>query len=190
MREILVLNNKSETIDKLVESLEKMDAEITVKTPLQSFQPENYSGIVISGGALPKDKYKEILKWYKQLMNLAKVPILGICLGLRIMGYCYGARIRRLEKEENGIVKIFFHKKYPLAPDREELTVYETHLYELISTGEILENYGSSDMCKIQAVKNRDKMQFAVQFHPEIQEKNEGIIILQNFVNLCRKEVS
>ncbi len=187
MQEILVLNNRSESIEKLENSLENLNANITVKMPMEDFKHENYSGIIISGGFLPKDRYKEILNWYKQLITSAQIPILGICLGLRIIGYYYGARIRKLEKEENGIVKIYFHKEYPLAPSRKELTVYETHLYELISTGENLENYGSSDTCKIQALKHKNKKHFAVQFHPEIQEKNEGIIILEHFLRLCQK---
>ena len=103
------------------------------------------------------------------------------------MGHCYGARTRRLEKEENGVVKVIFNKEYPLVPLRRELTVYETHFYEMISTGEILENYASSNVCKIQATKHKEKLQFAVQFHPEIHEGNEGRIILENFIKLCQK---
>ena len=181
----MVLDNKSETLDKLINSLKGFKVEVDIKKPGEIFQPNNYCGIVISGGFLPGDRYRELLAWYKVFLESVQRPVLGICLGLRIFGYCYGARIRKMEKEENGIVKIFFHREYPLAPGKKELTVYETHLYELFSTGNHLENYGSSAICKIQAVKHRSKPQYAVQFHPEISENNEGLIILENFVNLC-----
>ncbi len=182
----MVLNNKSETIDKLISCLQNFGANLEIKNPGESIHPENYCGIVISGGFLPGNRYRELLVWYCNLLNMVQQPLLGVCLGLRIMGYCYGARIRKMEAEENGVVTVSFHKEYPLAPKRRELKVYETHLYELISTGRDLENYGSSNLCKIQAVKHKNKPQFGVQFHPEIdKEKNEGWIILENFVKLC-----
>ena len=187
MQRILVFNNRSETIDKLVKSLENMNLEVAVKRPLEDFQPKDYRGIVISGGFFEQDKYKEILNWYKKVLQQTQIPILAICLGFRIMGYCYGSRTRRLEKEENGNIKISFHREYPLIPKRKEMTAYETHLYELISTGEDLENYGSSETCKIQAVKHKNKMQYGVQFHPEICEENDGLTILENFIKICNQ---
>ncbi len=140
---------------------------------------------MVSGGFLPKEDYKKLLIWYKNFLDQVEKPVLGICLGLRIFGYCYGARVRKMEEEENGVTTIFFHKEYPLAPGKKELKVYETHLYELISTGNNLINYGSSAKCKIQAVKHVFKPQYAVQFHPEIYENNEGLIIIKNFISLC-----
>lgn len=181
----MVLDNKSETLDKLINSLKNFKVEVDIKKPGEIFQFNSYCGIVISGGFLPGDRYRELLSWYKTFLREIQIPVLGICLGLRIFGYCYGARIRKMEKEENGVVKIFFHREYPLAPRKRELTVYETHLYELLSTGSYLENYGSSATCKIQAVKHKSKSQYAVQFHPEINKNNEGLIILENFVKLC-----
>ena len=189
IRRILVLNNSSETLDKLVNFLKSFnEVKVDVKKPGEFLQPNNYHGVVISGGFLPNERYRELLIWYKNFLSEVQCPVLGICLGLRIFGYCYGARIRKMEKEENGIVKIFFHREYPLAPGRKELTVYETHLYELISTGEYLENYGSSAVCRIQAVKHKSKPHYAVQFHPEVGENNEGPLILENFVRLCVKQ--
>ena len=185
MQRILVFNNRSETLDKLVKSVENMKIEVTVKRPLEDFQSDDYGGIIISGGFLEQDKYKEILNWYKKVLQQTQIPILGICVGLRIMGYCYGSRIRRLEKEEKCNVTISFHKEYPLTPERKEITAYETHLYELITTGKNLENYGSSETCKIQAVKHKNKMQYGVQFHPEIHEENDGLVILESFIKIC-----
>lgn len=137
---------------------------------------------------MPRNKYKELLAWYGNLLSLTNLPILGICLGLKILGYQYGARIRKMSEGENGIVKIFFHKDYPLAPNIRELKVYELHDYELISVGESLENYASSEKCKIQAVKHKIKPHYGVQFHPEVSDNNDGKIVVKNFIEKCLKK--
>ena len=187
-KNFLVLNNGSETIDNLYLMLREFNVKFEVKNPGQYFNPENYLGIIISGGFLPRNSYRELLSWYRNLLSSTSLPILGICLGLRILGYHYGARIRRMGEGENGVVKIFFHKDYPLAPGIKELKVYELHDYELISTGESLENYASSEKCRIQAVKHKIKPQYGVQFHPEVNSNNDGKIVIKNFIKECLKK--
>ena len=71
----------------------------------------------------------EMLSYYKHILQSVQQPILAICLGLRILGYIYSARIRRMPKGEYGIVKIHFQEEYPLAPGVEVLDAYETVSY-------------------------------------------------------------
>ncbi|RLI33570.1 hypothetical protein DRO53_05165 [Candidatus Bathyarchaeota archaeon] len=183
---ILILNNRSETLRELLEAFEKAGAQVEVKNPLENFQPEAYEGVVISGGVIPGSQRKKYLDWYCRLLSTVEVPLLAICLGLRILGYCNGSRMRRLHPAELGITRIFFHREYPLALGRRELLVYENHDFELLNLKEPFENYGSSERCRIQAVKHRDKPLFAVQFHPEVTKDNEGFLVIQSFVNLCK----
>jgi len=183
---LLVLDNGSETTDKLAGFLQKKTV-VDVEKPVKPAQTGNYAGIILSGGALPREGYKEILSWYKSFLNSTRVPILGVCLGLRIIGYCHGARIRRMESAEKGVVKLTFHGECTLAPGRRDLEVYEDHDYELVQLPESLENYGSTATCRVQVVKHKLKSLFGVQFHPEVDGGNEGSIILKTFTDLCAK---
>ncbi len=184
---VLLLNNRSETLRQLLEVLRGCGVEVEVKQPMEEFKPENYLGIIVSGGVIPGGQRQKYLEWYCRFYRTVEVPVLAICLGLRILGYCHASRMRRLHPSELGITKIFFHREYPLAPGRKELLVYENHDFELLSLREPLENYASSNRCSIQAVKHKYKPLFAVQFHPEVAEGNEGPLIIENFVEFCRR---
>ena len=182
---ILVLNNQSETLEELLKTLESVGAAYEVRKPTENLNLEAYSGLIVSGGIVPGGARREILEWYCQLYRRVEKPVLAICLGLRILGYCLGCRMRRLARSEVGLTMIRFHREYPLAPGRSQMLVYENHDYELINLREPFENYASSQACKIQAVKHRFKPFFAVQFHPEVGGGNEGPLIIENFVRLC-----
>jgi len=187
---ILVLNNRSETLKELLEVLEALNVDYDVKQPMEALNLKAYAGLIVSGGIIPGRARREYLEWYCNLYGLAEIPVLAICLGLRILGHCHGCRMRRLSFSEVGLTWIRFSREYPLAPGRSELLVYENHDYELLDLKGPFENYASSENCKIQAVKHRFKPFFAVQFHPEVREGNEGPLILENFVKLCGRLTS
>ncbi|MEM3736912.1 MAG: hypothetical protein QXJ75_02305 [Candidatus Bathyarchaeia archaeon] len=183
--EILLLDNKSQYSGELTACLEDLGVELDIQSLPGAASEWEHSGVIISGGAIPHRDLSETLNQYQHLLNNLTKPLLAICLGLKIMAYCYGARIRKMETPEVGLTSIQFHKSYPLAPSRSKLIVYEDHIFELFSLPNILENYGSSEQCKIQAVKHKWKPQFGVQFHPEKNGNNDGHLIIENFVRLC-----
>jgi GMP synthase (glutamine-hydrolysing) len=183
---ILVINNRSESLDELLSLLNILRVNVEVKPPLEDLSFNSYDGLIVSGGYLPRAEYRQILEWYCKLFEAVTIPVLAICLGLRILGYCNGSRVRRIKPSELGVTKIFFFKEYPLAPGVRELLVFENHDYELLDLKAPLENYASSERCKIQAVKHGFKPIFAVQFHPEISKENNGPLIIRNFIDFCR----
>jgi GMP synthase (glutamine-hydrolysing) len=187
---ILVLNNKSETLKELLGVLESFKAAYDVRQPMESLNLKAYAGLIVSGGSIPGKTRREHLEWYCRLYGFAEIPVLAICLGLRILGYCHGCRMKRLSPSEIGLTWIRFFREYPLAPGKSELLVYENHDYELLDLKGPFENYASAEVCKIQAVKHRFKPFFAVQFHPEVGEGNEGPLIIENFVKLCKRLTS
>ena len=182
---LLVLNHESEFLNDLLNYLIKKKVAFDVRKPMEAIDKKYYDGIIASGGFLTKEKYKEILNWYNNFLNKLDKPFLGICLGLKIIGYCHGARMRKISFEE-GITDIEFHKNFPLAPNAKNLKVYQSHGYELIPPlPSTLENFTGNETSPIQAIKVKKKQQFAVQFHPE--KSNDGNVILDNFVSLCDK---
>lgn len=187
MLKILLLSHKSEYFHRLHAYLNSMNVNVTVKVPSPSLSFEGFDGVILSGGSLAKDSYKGVLSWYSSVIPKLDIPVLGICLGFKILGACYQARIRRLEVDEHGVKNVEFFRDFALLPGRKRLAVYEDHSFELIGPQYPLENYGDSDQCKVQAIKHVDKPQFAVQFHPEVTEENEGHLVLDGFIQYCKR---
>lgn len=175
---VLVLDNNSEYFEHLVRFLEKRKIDYVVRKPLDDIR-ENYCCVIASGGCIPRKEKKRILEWYRSFLNSLDKPFLGICLGHKILGYIYGARI--LRSHEKGLVKVHFLREYPLAPNIRSLTVYQDHDFGLALLPNKIVNYARSDTCSVQAIKVLDRPHFGVQFHPEFGE-NDGYIILENFL--------
>ena len=186
MPKILLLSHKSEYFHRLLAYLNAMHVEVTVNEPSPSLSFEGFDGVILSGGSLPKGSYRNVLSWYSSVIPKLDIPVLGICLGLKILGSCYNARIRKLEVDEHGLKNVEFFKEFTLVPGRKRLSVYEDHSFELIGLQYPLENYGSSDLSKVKAIKHVDKPQFAVQFHPEVIDGNEGHEVLDGFIKFCQ----
>ena len=174
---ILVLDHGSNYLDSLIEFLDEREATIEIKKPMEKLS--YFDCAIASGGRLSRDKYREILKWYRKFLYNLEKPFLGICLGHKILGYCYGAKIKKAC--ERGFSTIRFFKNYPLAPKTVETKVYQDHEYGLFDLPKKLVNYAYSDICKIQVLRVVGKQQYSVQFHPEIEGKD----ILENFIRLC-----
>ncbi|MFQ6010772.1 MAG: hypothetical protein ACE5KG_01200, partial [Nitrososphaerales archaeon] len=130
---ILIVDNKGVGSRSLPRMIQDHRARVLVKSPPFNYADLDHSGIIISGGSLDWARHLEILGWYKQLITTADVPILGICLGHRIIGVTQGARTRRMPVPENGDVEITFNKDYPLLPGTRKAIVKEQHQYELLT---------------------------------------------------------
>lgn len=169
-----------ELIRKTGVSVELLEPE-SVDGPI----PTSYDGFIASGGYLRADSRRETLDRYSAFFEELDRPFLGVCLGMKILGHCYGARIGR-------VTSVIGERRvrlrgFPLCPNLSEFTVHQNHRYELIRPlPESLEDFtGGSG--PVQAVKVKGKSQYAVQFHPEVGE-SASAVILGNFVSLCTGE--
>ena len=45
----------------------------------------------------------------------------------------------------------------------------------------------SSENCKIQAMKHKEKLYYGLQFHPEVEHTEYGEQIFKNFVKICER---
>ena len=182
---VLLINNSSSFFNLLNDHISQQGVHIDIINPMDEYNLEKYDGIIISGGSLHR-KCGDILKWYEKLITAVQIPLLAICLGHRIFCHVYNSRIRRLKEGEIGLVKVRFHKDFPLAPNRKELTVFQRHHYDVFQIPDFLENYGSTETSLIQAIKHKEKLQYSIQFHPEVKKNNEGYITIDNFIELLK----
>jgi GMP synthase-like glutamine amidotransferase len=177
MPRLLILNHRGASVPTLIERVRETGASFEVIEPesVKRSSAQGFDGVIASGGYLRAESYRTDLQAYSQLLEDLDRPFLGICLGLKILGHCYGAV---------GTYVVHFQREYVLAPGVRECTVYQSHRYELLQPlPEALENYATNGS-PVQAVKTRGTDRFGLQFHPELSEKPARTII-QNFVSLC-----
>jgi GMP synthase-like glutamine amidotransferase len=180
---LLVLNHRGVSLSALVERIEEVGVGVEVLEPesIDGPIPTSYDGFIASGGYLRGDSHRETLRRYSDFFEELERPFLGVCLGMKILGYCYGARIVK-------VTPVIGERRvrldgFPLCPDLSEFTVHQNHRYELIQPlPKPLQDY-TADPGPVQAVKVKGKDQYAVQFHPEVGES--ASVIVRNFVSLC-----
>jgi GMP synthase-like glutamine amidotransferase len=144
-------------------------------------------------------------------------PTLGLCAGHQLMAQVYGGRIGAMgpwagagpsgprpagadanpfpgggyrpgDKEEHGFKPVRVLRPHPLfAGFGDELTVYESHYWEVKSLPEGFEAAAATDLCPIQAVAHSSKPLFGVQFHAEEydDEHPDGRQLIANFFKLA-----
>jgi GMP synthase (glutamine-hydrolysing) len=185
---LLVLNHHGSSVSALIERLGESRASLTVVEPadVRPYSARGFDGVVASGGYLRAETYRRELDVYSRLLEDLDRPFLGICLGLKILGRHYGARMRRIAPAV-GTYRVHFVREYPLAPGILDCSVYQGHQFELIPPlPDVMENY-ATDGSPVQAVKIRGSERYGVQFHPELSG-DPACQILENFVALCSRD--
>lgn len=185
MTRILVLNHRGVSLDALVGLVGSLGVGVDLIEPEAIAGPlpvRGYDGVIASGGFLKSTTRQETLGRYSVFFEELESPFLGICLGMKILGFCYGARIGK-RRPVVGDYRVSL-RGFPLSPELSEFTVRQNHRYELLPPlPDSLQNFTAPGH-PIQAVKVVGKAQFAVQFHPEVGDSPPRVIVA-NFVSMC-----
>ena len=135
------------------------------------------------------------------------IPVLGICGGHQLIGCMFGGDpwmcipMRRLEPGEPDISDYrpgWFKESgyYPVRktvddplfenlPD--EMTLHEVHSCEVKTVPPEFDVIATSDTCRVQAMKHKEKPVYGTQFHPEVFNEHypHGRVVLENFFRLA-----
>ena len=153
----------------------------------------NSDGIILSGSRLYLSTNEDQKKMgvVLRLIQEFDKPLLGICFGHHLIGHLFGFKIDYLESIDSETDKIISLDFNPLFLGYNTMNVHENHKQEIkYADGfdEIFDIYSSSEDCKIQAIKHKERPIYGVQFHPETSAredvKKEGIKFLQKFAYL------
>lgn len=169
----------------LIERLEETGASLTVIEPdeLLPQSADGFNGVVVSGGRLPAETFKRNLAAYSDFLRELDQPLLGVCLGIRILAHYYGARTRRVTPVV-GMRRLHFFREFPLARGVGDCEVYQSHSHEVISPlPQTLENFATG-ASPVEVLRVRGEERFGVQFHPELSGE-PAVGILRSFVSLC-----
>jgi GMP synthase (glutamine-hydrolysing) len=142
---------------------------------------KNISGIILSGG--PNSVYdKNSPKFDKEILGLG-IPVLGICYGHQLIGYCLGGKVEPGKVREYGeeVLQITKPSKLFEGLGREE-QVWFSHGDEVKKLPLGFITNASTYGAEIAAFSNEDKKIYGIQFHPEVVHTPKGMTILENFI--------
>jgi GMP synthase (glutamine-hydrolysing) len=144
--------------------------------------------LILSGGAprvaWESPKLGNCIDYFEHF----KGPILGECVGMQLMALHFGGKAGPAELPEYGLSRLRVIAEDDLFKGLpREFLVWESHNDEVKDAPNFM-ILAMSDNCKIQAVKHVKKPFYGVQFHPEVNDTENGSQILANFVNaVCAK---
>jgi GMP synthase (glutamine-hydrolysing) len=153
------------------------------KTPL--LEMRKVDGLILSGGAARVGLTGKLGNCSDYLS--LDVPILGICAGHQFMAGFYGGESQEAPHPEFGAATIELidggGELFANTPDIQE--VWESHNDEVVVVPEGFKITAVSKNCAIQAMENKQKDRFGLQFHPEVNDSEYGAKIFENFVDVC-----
>jgi GMP synthase (glutamine-hydrolysing) len=156
------------------------------------------SHIILSGQSHPWDYYsEESLQGVFAVIKQASQPILGVCGGHQQIALAHGAEVGLMEriqpgegyegaKRERGFlpVKNTGDGIFKGLPDR--IVVWHNHCDEVKQLPNGFRQTASTETCHIQAMQEKGRRVYGLQFHPELfdDEHPEGRLMIENFLAL------
>jgi GMP synthase (glutamine-hydrolysing) len=155
------------------------------------------SHIILSGQSHPWDMYTpESLAGVFSVIKQASQPILGVCGGHQQIALAFGAKVglmERLEpgegyngaKRERGFLPVKNSGEGLFKDLPSDITVWHNHCDEVKEVPEGFRVTASNETCQIQAMQQKGRRVFGVQFHPELfnEEYPQGQQIVENFLH-------
>ena len=155
------------------------------KITAEEIKKAGYRGIIFTGG--PNSTYDENApKCDPEIFELG-IPVLGICYGAQLMALMLGGKVNSSEVKEYGKTVIECNTSsltFHSAKTRNVCWMSHTDYISEVPHG--FKITAISDDCPVAAMEDITKNLFAMQFHPEVQHTNEGMLYLKNFLyNAC-----
>jgi len=141
-------------------------------------------GIVLSGG--PASVYStDIPEFNSNILNL-DLPILGLCYGHQLIAKEFGGAIANTGKGEFGKAILQQTSDFPLwqnvsFPNQ----VWMSHQDSVTKCPPDFEVTGVTESGNVAAMRHRKRRIYTLQFHPEVNDTEQGQKMLDNFINTC-----
>ena len=150
--------------------------------------------IISPGPKTPRDAgvTNEVIRRFCREKGTKK--ILGVCLGHQCIGYVFGARIRNAREIRHGKVSLVTHNGENVLKElKNPLSVVRYHSLVIDDgSGSVGESFPdclevtarSLDDNEIMAIRHKNMDVYGVQFHPESILTEDGLKLIQNFVDM------
>ncbi len=142
---------------------------------------------------------------FYDFLRTTKIPLIGLCGGCQLIGKAHGTPVIPLRSlrtgetdpspgyhpgvvKEKGFLGVRRTQTDPLFVGLpEEFVVRQSHAFQLADTPAGFELLAASPECRVQVIKDRKRLVYGVQFHPENydDEHSDGRILLESFFRLA-----
>ena len=148
---------------------------------LDKIKEMNPKGIILTGG--PNSVYGEdSIRCQKELFEM-NIPVLGICYGSQLMSYMLGGEVATAPVSEYGKTEVEVENTSLLFGDVAKKTIcWMSHTDYIAKAPEGFTVTAHTPVCPVAAMENPEAKLYAVQFHPEVMDTEEGVKMLSNFV--------
>lgn len=186
---ILMIDNYDSFTYNLVQYFGELGEEIIVRRnddiTLEEIHALAPKMIVISPGPCTPNEAGmslEIIKYFSD-----KIPLLGVCLGHQSIAQVFGGKVIRAERLMHGKTSPVYHNNDAMnldMPNPYAATRYHSLIVEKESLPDCLEITSWTEEGEIMGLRHREYAIEGVQFHPESIMTEQGIRLLQNFIEL------
>lgn len=186
---ILMIDNYDSFTYNLVQYLGILGSDVKVRRndqvtleEIETMAPERL--VISPGPGIPQTSgiiVPLIQRFYQQ------VPILGVCLGHQAVAVALGGKVVRAGRLMHGKVSEIHHDGQGVfhdVPDPFTATRYHSLAVEEESLPSSLQITARAEDGEIMGVRHKDYPVHGIQFHPESILTEEGMRILENFLNL------
>ncbi len=183
---LLIVDNFDSFTYNLVHYFEEIVDQVDVVTNLQVDlnQLASYDALVLSPGPGLPDTSGRLMA-VVAYCDSKKIPVLGVCLGMQALAQYYGNELYNQQQIKHGIQEeinlLNDSMLFKGLPESIQVGLYHSWAVRLTA----LNSFNVSACSRhgiIMAIENVDRLQFAVQFHPESIMTPNGKQILRNFV--------
>jgi len=187
---ILMIDNYDSFTYNLVQELSEVgDVEIEVvrndAASVDELMARGPHAVVISPGpGIPEDSGVTM----EMVRAAADLPLLGICLGHQAIAAIHGGRVVRASEPVHGKTSEVRHHGAGLfegLPDGFEATRYHSLIVDRDDLPADLEVTAWTDDGVIMGLRDKNRLHFGVQFHPESYLCHDGKKILARFLEIA-----
>lgn len=161
---------------------------ITIPDIKLLLQKKCLEGIILSPGPKSPLESKICLDIVAEFKG--KIPILGVCLGHQIIGYCSGSAIIKAPIPVHGKISSIQHTEKRLfkgLPNPMNVTRYHSLIVDEKSLSDDYSIDGRTEDGIIMAISHKEYPLYGVQFHPEAVLTQEGHALLNNFILIAKE---
>jgi len=186
---ILVIDNYDSFVFNLVQYLQELGAECTVRRndEVGAESAADYDGVLISPGPGTPEEAGVSMAMIKKCAEIKK-PLLGVCLGHQAIATAFGATVNRAPELLHGKTTIVSHQQSGILeniPSPFVATRYHSLAINESTLPKEIEVTGRSESGVVMSVRHKELPIEGVQFHPESVLTEHGYQMLGNWLVQC-----
>ena len=149
------------------------------------FGDESVKGVILSGSPFSVNDDNAFKTDLSQIRG--NYPVLGICYGAQLMARSSDGEVGKSASREYGRAHLQVKDTADLLLGNlpQQSQVWMSHGDTILRIHENFSVIASTEDVEIAAYKVQDEQTWGVQFHPEVFHTEQGIKILDNFLNIC-----